>query len=234
MIFTSRRAAKEAGATRYVTGNPCPHGHNGERMTVNGRCCQCMDEYKKKYRNESDIHKEYMAAWHSKNKEQQARYREENKQKIKEISLRWREKNPERHAENARNWAAKNPEKVRKNRIEWRKKNPERAAELARKWRQRNPEKQRQIMFHTNSRKRGLRLLIAHGLTDRLGIKQGWKCPYCMACIKSSFEIDHIHPVSRGGSGDESNLQLTCKSCNCSKGAKTHQEFIDWKSRIGA
>jgi len=33
--------------------------------------------------------------------------------------------------------------------------------------------------------------------------------------------VDHIVPVSKGGTNDESNLQWMCRSCNCAKGART-------------
>jgi hypothetical protein len=35
-----------------------------------------------------------------------------------------------------------------------------------------------------------------------------------------SLEIDHILPVSKGGSDDPSNLRTLCKDCNRGKGAK--------------
>lgn len=49
----------------------------------------------------------------------------------------------------------------------------------------------------------------------------------CRACGASEdLVIDHIHPRSRGGSNDLSNLQLLCGPCNGSKGAKTMAEWL--------
>jgi 5-methylcytosine-specific restriction endonuclease McrA len=44
-----------------------------------------------------------------------------------------------------------------------------------------------------------------------------YRCVKCGTHVNLS--IDHIHPVSKGGSDDESNLQTLCRSCNSSKGA---------------
>ena len=41
-----RSRAKAEGKTRYFTGKPCPKSHVSERMVVNGRCVECMREYK--------------------------------------------------------------------------------------------------------------------------------------------------------------------------------------------
>ncbi len=35
--------AREHGLTRYSNGNPCIHGHIGERFTVSTTCCICSD-----------------------------------------------------------------------------------------------------------------------------------------------------------------------------------------------
>lgn len=43
-------------------------------------------------------------------------------------------------------------------------------------------------------------------------------CKFCGSTKK--VEIDHIKPVSKGGTNDISNLQVLCKSCNIKKSDK--------------
>lgn len=51
----------------------------------------------------------------------------------------------------------------------------------------------------------------------------------CAACgSRANLEVDHIHPVSRGGKNDLENLQLLCRSCNRSKKDQTMEE---WSSK---
>jgi hypothetical protein len=44
---TPRLLAKAQGSTRYI-GQPCIHGHAGERFVHNNGCVQCKREAKKK------------------------------------------------------------------------------------------------------------------------------------------------------------------------------------------
>lgn len=50
-------------------------------------------------------------------------------------------------------------------------------------------------------------------------------CAYCGA-EQGPFEIDHIHPWSRGGTDDRENLTLACRPCNRSKRDKTLAEWM--------
>ena len=64
------------------------------------------------------------------------------------------------------------------------------------------------------------------GLKQRLMRRQNNTCVYCgNRRIASSMDIDHIIPVVRGGSNDESNLQVICRLCNQRKGLQTDDEF---------
>ena len=45
-------------------------------------------------------------------------------------------------------------------------------------------------------------------------------CRWCGDRNPINLTIDHIIPVSRGGGNDPDNLQVLCRSCNSSKGAR--------------
>jgi 5-methylcytosine-specific restriction endonuclease McrA len=56
-------------------------------------------------------------------------------------------------------------------------------------------------------------------------------CP-CFYCgeFAEVTHIDHLTPLSRGGSDVWFNLQQSCQKCNLSKGTKTADEFQAAKS----
>ena len=59
-------------------------------------------------------------------------------------------------------------------------------------------------------------------LRQVVGNTQGWLCADCGKDISgvTQARVDHIVPVSRGGTHDLGNLQLLCHQCNVRKGAK--------------
>ncbi len=59
---------------------------------------------------------------------------------------------------------------------------------------------------------------------------QDAKCAYCRKLL-TEYHIDHKTPVSRGGTNDIENLQMTCPKCNMQKGAMNHEEFLTCKRR---
>ena len=56
---------------------------------------------------------------------------------------------------------------------------------------------------------------------DEIGEAQDWKCRCCGVDVsdRSKSAIDHIMPISSGGTSERSNLQLLCRRCNGSKAA---------------
>lgn len=57
-------------------------------------------------------------------------------------------------------------------------------------------------------------------------LRDGKKCRYCSS-EKGPFEIDHVHPVSRGGIHEITNLVVSCQKCNRIKKDNTIEE-IGW------
>lgn len=56
---------------------------------------------------------------------------------------------------------------------------------------------------------------------------------YCCLCGKpiykaEDYNIEHLHPTSRGGRNDASNWRMAHKKCNEKKGALTFEEYKLW------
>jgi len=55
---------------------------------------------------------------------------------------------------------------------------------------------------------------------------QSYKCVYCKCSIlNNNYHIDHIMPLSKGGTNELSNIQLLCPDCNLKKNNKLPEEF---------
>lgn len=52
------------------------------------------------------------------------------------------------------------------------------------------------------------------------------KCAVCRKDVSSGYHVDHIVPLSNGGTNDKLNLQILCSHCNLSKHAKDPLDFM--------
>lgn len=55
--------------------------------------------------------------------------------------------------------------------------------------------------------------MLSSEIRDELIRKANWRCQLC-GRESSNLEIDHIHPISEGGSDDLNNLRVLCRSCH--------------------
>jgi hypothetical protein len=66
---------------------------------------------------------------------------------------------------------------------------------------------------------------IPRALRRKIAIAAQFRCSYCLTAQQISgaqMHVEHIIPLARGGTSDESNLCLACAWCNSYKGAQTH------------
>lgn len=112
----------------------------------------------------------------------------------------------------------KNKETILAKCKQWAKKNPIKRAEIRKRWRLKNRE-----LINYYAKLRNYREKNAEGhhtLADIKKIKEAWdnKCAYCRE--KPAETIDHVEPLTKGGTNDPRNLVAACFSCNSKKGNK--------------
>ncbi len=66
-------------------------------------------------------------------------------------------------------------------------------------------------------------------IASQIFSRDGYKCAYC-GITGGKLEVDHVVPISKGGSNDLSNLTTACQKCNRQKKDKSVQEFKEWSA----
>lgn len=219
-----RQQAKALGLTRYFTGKPCRRGHISMRAVGNSGCVQCMRQvHAEHYQANREIIRNRSAEWYRANTERalevSARWKVENPDRRDQTNKAYYEANKPRIAVYKKNWTETNRERVKLNAVQYVAKNKLRIRANHLRWRQANPEKLRVWTNVTKARRRGADGKYTSADIIVLFKLQRGKCAYCRVPLGSGYHIDHILPISKGGSNWPANLQLTCVSCNCSKHA---------------
>ena len=183
-------------------------------------------------------------------RERNSAWKKKNRAKLNKYMKDWRDRNIDHHRrymrdrhytrpptqkqiENRRKrstqWAKENPERVSENIKKWNKANPGRGAERTARWKKRNPDKATESSRASSRNRRAAKRKSEghHTAADiaRIMEQQRGRCAYCPRSIRKSRHVDHIKPLSKGGSNWPRNIQLTCGPCNLKKNAKDPIEF---------
>jgi 5-methylcytosine-specific restriction endonuclease McrA len=102
----------------------------------------------------------------------------------------------------------------------------ERARKSVQRWNQRYPEKRRAVMQAYRARRRLSSGTISPTEWRDVCAKYGDKCLCCGA--DGPLTMDHVIPLSRGGSHSVDNIQPLCSTCNSKKYNKT----LDYRSNV--
>jgi len=142
----------------------------------------------------------------------------------KEYLKLWREKNKEYLKSWRKRWIEKNKEKLIKQKRHWFEKNKEKSIEKNRIWKEKNPEKVKWLNRLQQHKRRCAGKIDREAWIKKVKIL-GEKCLMCGVNQNTAkLTIDHIIPISKGGTNEITNLQPLCSFCNRRK----HTKSIDF------
>jgi 5-methylcytosine-specific restriction endonuclease McrA len=209
MLSASQRAQRAAATRRWRERNP-EKSRESTRQAV------------AKWRAENPEHaKAYLAKWRAENPE---KVREHDRRKLEKAMAEKPEHVRALARERTKRYRERNPEYVAKNR------------EAARRWRHENPERRREYeeahraeMAQRTHAYRGRKrsAVGSHTAADivaRFAV-HGNRCIYCGSTER--LQVEHLIPLSRGGSNWPANLAPACAPCNQGKRDKTFAEFME-------
>jgi rubredoxin len=260
-VVISREEAKAKGLKHYFTGRPCNGGHVSIRFVSTWQCRECLYEHRKKWRaSHAEDERRQARSRHAANPEKERskhrRWRQQNLEKARlkrriRYHCKEREKarisngrryanDPDKYRAFARNSYHRNADRARllareryaerlaDDPLDWRAKG--RAA--AKKWKSNNPDRITIIARNAKAKRKGAP--GKHTADDLAAIfkAQRGRCAICRSKLGADRQVDHIVPLSKGGTNDRANLQWACATCNLEKRAHDPIEFMQSIGRL--
>jgi 5-methylcytosine-specific restriction endonuclease McrA len=249
----TQKMAKALGAKHYFTGEPCFNGHTTTRFASNAACMKCSSDKRnelnklraaidpewKEERNAKRreayaadpsksraLNKEWIAANGNQRRDYTREYMRMRRAEDPTLNERAREIMQEKRSDPAYIEAerARDRERYAADPLPYREKSKRYAKE--------NPE-----VAATHARNRRAMLKAADGThapedVEAILKRQKYKCGECGTSIRKSYHVDHIHPLSKGGSNWPHNLQCLCSTCNLQKSDFDQVEYAKRRGRL--
>jgi hypothetical protein len=252
LFFTGMECRRGHLAQRYVAQGLCVEcAKNAAQRQRDDNPLGCAAQVDVWRKANKDKVKAWAQTWVRPNPEArkayEKAYREANKEKITARTMEWRAANRERWDEAARVWQKANREHVASLRAAWHRANADHRRITSKVWRQENAEKIKAVkkawlaanklrtrVYVENRRVRKLANGGSHTAEqiEALYIRQRERCAGCNKSIRKYYEIDHIIPITRGGSNNISNIQLLCLPCNRTKHNKPPEKWAREQGRL--
>jgi 5-methylcytosine-specific restriction endonuclease McrA len=113
-----------------------------------------------------------------------------------------------------------NAEQERERGKRWRRNNLDKDRKRAAKYKREHPEIIRVITINYQARRRGAEGRYTRKEWEELKAKYDYRCVKCgrhESELGERLTVDHIQPLSKGGSNYITNIQPLCRSCNSTK-----------------
>lgn len=226
-----------------------PHGTHSGFSYHKCRCDICVAGKKQRDR-------EYYLANKETKKIKSREYYAANKDAVAKRARKYREENAEAIKAQKAKYSQKHSAEIVARVSKWKKENPDRVRAYADKYRETNrdnlnqksldryyaimatnPDHIRKLrrdyaktpygraLYQSAQHKRRRQTPYTQEAIDWIA-SINWSTEVCTYCQAPAEEIDHILPISKGGTGERDNLTPCCRSCNSRKGNRYLADFL--------
>ena len=193
------------------------HKNKSEKDGLNCYCKECR-------KNDSIKNKEKNAIY-------KKEYREKNKELLRETKKKYYEDNKEQIRLKHKIYHHINKDRLNKLHIKYYNENKEMIRQKAKEYN--NSEKGKIVAKKARIKRKALVRKSKIGDIDLNKIISNKKCYWCNTkIIDNNYHIDHYVPISKGGEHSNDNLVLSCPKCNLTKGAKDPFIFANSIGRL--